>query len=101
MCRLACYALTVGVEDYHGPAAEADGAGRKRRHKRKGRPGARGRRARSMSCAGRSRIAAPAHNIKGMSGKDITSGPTGDVAAFVEQLRNLPSQAGAGYDRAA
>ncbi len=36
--RLACYALTVGVEDYHGPAAEADDTGRKRRHKRKRSP---------------------------------------------------------------
>lgn len=36
--RLACYALTVGIEDYHGPEAETDGAGRKRRHKRKRAP---------------------------------------------------------------
>ena len=31
-----------------------------------------------------------------MSGKDITTGPTGEVAAFVEQLRNLPAGPRAG-----
>jgi hypothetical protein len=31
-----------------------------------------------------------------MSGKEITSGPTGDVAAFVEQLRRLPTETAAG-----
>ena len=31
-----------------------------------------------------------------MSGKDITAGPTGDVAAFVEQLRQLPGETRAG-----
>ncbi len=36
--RLACYALTVGIEDYHGPETEPAGANRKRRHKRKRSP---------------------------------------------------------------
>jgi transcriptional regulator with XRE-family HTH domain len=34
--RLACYALSVGVSDYHGPNGEAGaGEGRKQRRKRK------------------------------------------------------------------
>ena len=33
--RLACYALIVGVADYHGPEAEPAGDGRKQKRKRK------------------------------------------------------------------
>jgi transcriptional regulator with XRE-family HTH domain len=34
--RLACYALSIGVPDYHGPGAE-DGGGRRPKGKRKAR----------------------------------------------------------------
>ena len=33
--RLACYALSVGVSDYHGPEAEGAADGRKQRRKKK------------------------------------------------------------------
>jgi transcriptional regulator with XRE-family HTH domain len=33
--RLACYALSVGISDYHGPDAESAGVGRKQRRKKK------------------------------------------------------------------
>jgi hypothetical protein len=33
--RLACYALIVGVADYHGPEAELAGDGSKQKRKRK------------------------------------------------------------------
>jgi transcriptional regulator with XRE-family HTH domain len=33
--RLACYALSVGVGDYHGPEAEGDGEGRRQRRRKK------------------------------------------------------------------
>jgi transcriptional regulator with XRE-family HTH domain len=33
--RLACYALSVGVSDYHGPAGDSPDAGGKQRRKRK------------------------------------------------------------------
>ena len=33
--RLACYALSVGVGDYHGPEGEGAGDGRKQRRRKK------------------------------------------------------------------
>ena len=33
--RLACYALSLGVADYHGPEADAAGEGRKQRKRKK------------------------------------------------------------------
>lgn len=36
--RLACYALSVGVGDYHGPESEGAGDGRRQRRKKKREP---------------------------------------------------------------
>lgn len=36
--RLACYALSVGVGDYHGPESEVAGDGRRQRRKKKREP---------------------------------------------------------------
>ena len=33
--RLACYALSVGIGDYHGPEIEGGGEGRKQRRRKK------------------------------------------------------------------
>ena len=33
--RLACYALSVGIEDYHGPESVAGAAGDRRKRRRK------------------------------------------------------------------
>ncbi len=97
--RLACYALSLGVADYHGPEARCAGRRAQAAEPQEARGRGRGGSGGAITALAALDIDAAAHNISRMSGKDITAGPAADVAEFVERLRRLPSEtraAGAG-----